>query len=583
LLDVSVVMFAIQGGVRLYTAVRRADADAKRMAGLVLPLPLADDPGVAAALVWFAKSAEGRPWLSADAEIGRIVGLARPATPDEERWLVERYRTVRPLAPEMSAGEAMALLTVQQWAQNESGAPRSPLQTVAGEVVNIAVDYFADMPGAVSEKRPEGKALKSALEALSETDFGTADLGDAAGQIVLAVVGAVSKNPEVVGGGDKERILVKSVASALATSAADHLGPNVPTEARLQAGGWLRLVGAAVLEGGIDAVSSNPDLFLGDDDDPTKTDPKKTVLFDVAKSVADLLVGDDKSLTFRGLLAADGLRVVVRAAVDAVARNPAILGKDRRGLRTILLAVATDLVDRDGLPTDLGPELARVVLEKTAANLDLVWPAAARSDAGAHLLLVAAKSVLSQLATPADGAWRPQFGKAELVALVDVVLDEVVDKPDWLVGPAGGKNDDLGAAVGATLRALAAIPGSRVNGAAAASAIESAVVAVADNHDLLDKLPAGSAQAGKSALEAAVGAVVSEVFRADASAKAKWSLARTSVVLSMSRIALAELAKHGVTPQSIEALRAFVAGEVNAARAFDADSFAAGLAAALAA
>src|SRR6185295_16171503 len=104
-----------------------------------------------------------------------------------------------------------------------------------GEVANIAIDYFAHTPGAVSDKRPEGRALKAALEALDDTDFGNIDLRDAAGQIVLSVIGAVSANPDVAGGGEKQQVLVKSVASALAASAAKHLGPGTPTEARLAA------------------------------------------------------------------------------------------------------------------------------------------------------------------------------------------------------------------------------------------------------------------------------------------------------------------------------------------------------------
>jgi hypothetical protein len=565
-------MFAIQAGVRLHSAVRAADADAKRSAALNLPLPLAEAPQYAAARAWF-KTDDGRKFIVVDARLRDLVeALVNPPQPDQD-WVVAQYRVCRPLPAVVNVDEAVGLFAVEQWTSDDPNAPPSGLRTVAGEVVNLAVDYFAHTPGAVSSKRPEGKALMAVLEALDDDDFKTADFRDVAGQIVLATVGAVSQNPGLFGGGARQTLLVQSVATALAKTVKERLDKDVPNSERLQASEWLRLVGAAVLEGGIEAVAANPKTFLGSDDDP-----KKTVAFDVTRTVADLLVGDDKMVTFRDVLSGDGLRTVLRSTVAAVAANPDVLGPDRRGLRTILLSVATD-VAKDGLPKDLAPEIARLVLAKTAANLELVWPDAKKDDASKHLLLTAARSVLTQLAAPGG---KMKFGKEDVIGLVEIVLDEIVENPEPFVGAAAAKSADLGAAVGAVLKALAAAPAGRVNGAAAAAAVEAALLAVASNHDLLEPLPAGSADAGKTALEAAVGAVVAELFKNQAKAQAKWALARSSVVVGMTQAALAALAKRGVTAQRVEALRKFVAGWVGDARPFDAAAFADELAQALA-
>ena len=579
---VSTVMMAVQGGVRLYGAFRRADADVKRAAGLVLPLPLADDPGYPAARGWFQSDADGQAFAEADAEIRRVAHDPGTPTAGEKAWLVAQYRRFSPAADPavvagfgMSVGEAKALWIVRQWAPGESAAPKSALQTVAGEVANIAIDYFVQTPGAVSEKRPEGRALRAVLEALDDTDFATADLRDASGQIVLAVIGAVAENPDLAGGGEKQQILVRGVTSALATSAAKHLGPGTPTDARLAAAEWLRLVGAAVLRGGADAVAANPAVFLGSGESfGGPGDPKKTVIFDVTKTVADLLVGDDDLLTMRSLLSADGLHTVVQATVDALAENPDVLGPDRRGLRTILLAVAKDLADRKGLPKDLGPEIVRLVLARTADNLDLVWPDATHADPAKHLLLTAAKSLLGQLATPADGTWRPKLTKEQMLDLVEDVLDDVIDNPSWLVQHASGVGSDLGVAVAAMVTALAAIPGPRLNGAAAASAIHAGLVAAAQNLDFLATLPPAAGAPARTALEAAVAAIVGELFDPAASQHAQWSLARASVAVTMIEIALDALADRGVSQADIDAVGEVVAKWVADGRAFDETEFA---------
>lgn len=545
----NLVFFAVQAGVRLYGAVRRADIDATRAAPLVLPLPRAPGVDVAAARTWFL--VDGKE--AATDEV-RALLLVDTLSAEQKARLVALYRDLRGIADGAEGAgatveELTALLTVRQWSEGEGGAPPSPLATVAGEVVNVAIDYFAHTPGAVSTKRPEGRALLAVLEVLDTQDFQGRDISDAAGQIVQAVMGAVAANPDLVSGGEREQLLVKSAAGALAKSAADHIAADLPSAQRWRAATWLSLLGGAVLEGGVDAVGANSTLFLGD------ADPRKTVLFDVTKSLADLLVGEDGKVTTAGIGSAQGLHVVVRAAVESVSENPGVLGADRRGVRTIVVGVLNDVLGQaDGLPPDLGPEVIRSILDRTAENLALVFPDAA-GDARKNLLLTAAGSLLRALGEkPADGAWRPALSRTQILEILDDVLDEIVDDPAWLEELAAGVNDDLGAAVRAAIAGLRETSGDRLTTDAAAGIVRAAVFAVIENRGLLEKIPGPDDASERAAVEAAVAAVVAGAFGDRDGVQDAVVRVRSSVVAAMTAAALDALARRGITPDAVEEL-----------------------------
>lgn len=549
----SVVFFAVQAGVRLYGAIRRADIDSTRGAALTIPLPRAPGVDAAAARTWFLGSGQ-------DAATGEVRALLNVdvLTPAQSARLIELYRDLRGLS-DGAAGlgatprELIALHTIRQWADGEGGAPPSPLATVAGEVVNVAVDYFAHMPGAVSVARPEGRALLAVLETLDHQDFAGSNLSDAAGQIVLAVMGAVAANPDLVSGGEREQLLVKSTAGALARSAQDHIADDLPAAERWRAATWLNLLGGAVLQGGIDAIGQNSALFLGD------PDPRKTVLFDVTRSLADLLVDEHGALTTAAIGSAEGLHQVVRAAVTSVAENPGILGADRRGVRTIVIGVLQDVLGgADGLPPDLGPELIRSILSRTADNLALVFPDAP-GDGRKNLLLVAAGSLLHALGEqPADGEWAPHLGRAQILEIVNTVLDEIVDDPEWLVALADDANDDLGAAVRAAVGALRETAGDRLTTETAAAIVQAAVIAVIDHRGLLAKIPGPDDASERTAVEAIVATVVATAFGdANAATQARRT-ARSSLVAAMTAAALAALARHGLDADSVALVEARV-------------------------
>ncbi|MGE5842841.1 MAG: hypothetical protein ACM335_11210, partial [Deltaproteobacteria bacterium] len=173
-----VVLCAVQAGVRLYAAGRRAYVEAALDRPLLLPLPAGPGITPASAVNFFRNDAKGRVIAAQEEnELIRTLLAAEAAgslTREGEQSLTQIYAAcLRELSPgdfddplspdESKAWELVPILTVRQWSMGELGDHPTALQRVAGTLVNAAVDYFAHAPGEISERRPAGRALKAFL------------------------------------------------------------------------------------------------------------------------------------------------------------------------------------------------------------------------------------------------------------------------------------------------------------------------------------------------------------------------------------------------------------------------------------
>lgn len=378
MVPVDTVFFAVQSALRLASAFKTAYVEATINRPLVLPLPAFTPVNADSARDWFR--GEGK---SAAADCGRVGQLlAKPYPSDEDqKELVEIYNLYYHPSAREFRGELRHAFTIRMWANDEAGHP-SPLQRVAGTLVNVAVDYFATSPGAVSERHPQGRALKAFLGAIDDTDFSSATLKEVAGDVLTGVLDAAP----TLARGPKESLLLSGVSASMAAAATDFLA-NANSAQLADGSAWLGLAANALIRGGSDVVLSNPELFLGE----------KAALAGVGRVVADLVVGEDAP-TFRNLLSGPGLETVSRAALGAVAAHPELL-EDKR-LKPLLVKLAGDL---STAPASF-PEIARLVLARTSEELE--GP------------LSTAVAILAKAPT--------------LIGAAEWMLDEVVENPDWI-------------------------------------------------------------------------------------------------------------------------------------------------------
>jgi hypothetical protein len=550
------VLFAIQAALQLSGGMRTAFVQGTRDRPLVLPLPRAPGIEYDSASSWFRLDAVGVEVAKSYPRIQHLVALTSPRA-EEKSELVELYVVLyAEHVPSASgfegargqlSGESLgALLEIRQWAKGQFGAPPTALQRVAGTIVNLAVDYFAQTPGAVSEKRPEGRALLAFLRAIDDADFATTAVEDVAGQLLIGVLDAVSGTPELVRGGENEQLLIQCVTRTLAVSARDQLA-SAPTTERWNAATWLQIAARSLVKGSADVVLAEPKRFLH-----LRDDAQANLVTHVGTALAELIIGE-RAVTIRPLLSAQGLDRIARATLEAVAANPSLLHVDNAGVTSLLTAIADDVSKLPGtLGADLFPNISQILLRQSAQHLELIWPPDVK-DPDRNLLLQASRVVLSKLAVPPDPPkpWRPAFNQRQLLVLLDGVVSEVRDNPQWLLALAGGADSRLSLTLDAMLEAIGRVPRGRIDAETAAAVLSAGIAAVASRLELLDRLPA--AGAGQSAI--ALTALLDAVFQVGAGAQASWRLARTSAVRGLVQVVLVELSKAGAGAREITLLR----------------------------
>jgi hypothetical protein len=556
MIEAQVVLFAIQATLKLYAGARQAYVDATLDRELILPLPRAPDLSKNINnIVQYFQTGEGNE-VRLENELLQTLLLDPTKNGAELRTLYAYYfAEINDLdgddmkGVEISAADLTHMLTIRQWGKNEDPGHPGTFQRMAGTIVEIAVDYFATMPGAVSESRPEGRALLAFLKGMSDIEFATENPRYLINGVMIGVLDAVAATPALLVTGEKEQLLIVGMSTALA-KAIDR--PNdVNTEKKKRdAADWARVVAAAVARGATDTVLANPSLFLG------KTDVGKFVLQDVVAQVADLAFGADK-IELQKVLSTDGLTTIAQTALGAISRNPEILGSDNTGLTKLVREVTGTLAaSKLKAGRDLAPHVISLVLECSAANLDMLWEGD-RNDPGRNLLVVAAKQTLTVLSGVVAGpATPPTFAQDQLVSIVDAVFAQVQANPAWVVDQiTGTHNEIVSAALTAALAAMKGRKPSQFGAEAARDVLLASIVAVGTRIEFLDHLPAGDAAAGKAFLTAVLDAILSAALEQPMPDSRRWQIARTKVVQSLVETSFSLLGKKGLTQANLGILR----------------------------
>jgi hypothetical protein len=559
-----IVFTAIYAGLRLYRAGYTAYVDSTRNRALTLPLPRGPiKPNATTAFTFFTNTDQGKE-IVADEKNERLRWLLNKLKePNPSQFLKQELLQIYSVAywstqsddPNVDLGpspvnidEFISLLTIRQWSQSEAPGKLTALQQVAGTLVNIAVDYFAHTPGLISSNRPEGRALLAFLETIDDVDFGSTPLPDIAGNLLVGVLDGINANPELISGGAREQDLIKNVTRALTVSANQHL-VNASAEEKRDAGTWLQLIAHSLVKSGAQTILSDPVRFLG-----IQQGAEVNVVQQVGTTLTDLIVGENE-LQLRSFISGESLNTITKTLLTAVAENPEVLRIGNDGLKSLIQELAQDLsVRKDLFSEDLLPDILQSILEKSAANLDLIWPADSMSPRN-HLLVSATSELLTALSesVTADSHW-PKLSKRQILSIAENVFDEVVDNPAWLLDRVNGQTA-LGTGLKAMLTSLGSKPAHKINTETLVVVLRSGLMAAATHHSLLEKLPGPGADAGKVALEAAIDAIIDTVNGDRVPADRKWQLLRNTSLQSLIGIGLASLAEHGAEQKQIDVLR----------------------------
>jgi hypothetical protein len=549
-----VVLFGIQAGVRLFGQARQAYVERTRERDLVLPLPGVDH-GSTGALARFYFDRGGGRYLVESPRLRdlhkKASNLASFEANDAEGFreyveLYDYYRALdRGLAKDgLLVGDIVALNSISQWRKGEEPHPRA-VRRIAGTLTEIGVDFFAGGPGAglLAGNAPAKELLRGVLDALDDEAFGETGLEGVVEKVFLATLDSIARNPALLSSDARTRDLVAGVARGIVADVNRRL-LDLPEGDRLfAADGLAELAGTvfrSVVRHGAEVVLRSPESFLG-----VRAGGEAALVTRVGTALLDaVLATDADGVDLAGLFTGATLDEVAKGALGVVAEHPELLGlaEDEAGIEAILKEVAAGLAaETRALVPDLLPDVVRLILDRTAENLDLLW----KADGSEHLLVTATKTLFKALAR--GGSKWPRLSRTQILEVVEAVLDELGENPALLTRKVGNQTA-LAAAVDAVLKEAATLDLGAISAETLAGLLEEAVKAAALRWDFLEKVGA------KTALGRAIEAVFAAAFPDDAGGAA-WTLAGGRTLRAVTAIVLGKLAEHGAGKAHIEIVR----------------------------
>ncbi len=553
------IIFAVKAGIKLGQQGKTAYAEATINRDLTLPLPNFQ-PSVSTGIADSYFAGAGNRYVN---EIPGLEKLYRKSmvgdvlSPAEEKKYIDYYLDfkreddikaglIKGDGIGLSSEALLSLVKVRQWALRKSPFP-SAYQRVLGTLIEIGVDYFSKDSGIIDKETAAGKALLGFLNSVDHLDFATSGIDTLARKLFIAALESIEGNPELLGADKATEHLVRAVASGLITDINRHVDAVGDTDLtrKEEIYEWGQTILRSVLSNAGEEVFENPSLYL-----PVRDIGERALVTSIGKTFLDLVLEDD-TVDLQNLFSRKALDRIVKTTLKVLSKHPSLVGVDNQGLKKIMSAVLKEFSGFEHeFNLNMVPEIMRVILEKTAANAELVWPDGF-NDPGKHLLIVAAKELVEELTSPpANGSgWKPQLSRSQIMHIVQVALDEVVRNPQWLIDMAESKAPYPGTAVGAALRALSEEPGRKLTPDSVKTMAEEVIRAVARDIKFLDTVKMNGKDA--SIIEHAMDTIVESLLADDTSNRARWILAREGVFEVVVGLVLALLEKEGLSAENI--------------------------------
>jgi hypothetical protein len=565
--EAEIILFGIQAALRINQQFRHAFADSTRSRAITLPLPNFPTAPDRSSMENFYRFGDGTEFAGRNLRVRSLLerlSQTGDLSPEEDqeftRLFQEHAALSRARGPglvttgENAAGitndDLVHLVTIRQWREGYDPNP-SLLRRMAGSLVNIAVDYFAGMPGALSAHTPGGKALRSFLEAFEHMDVATDGRDQILEALFVAALETLRDHPELLSEDERARALVRVVGTGIYEDAKQLVsapGRTLSDTERIRT--WAAMVFGSVLKTAETTVFSQPERFLG-----IRGAGQAELLSGVGQAVLGAIHSADgggAGADLATLFTRESLDGVVRAALAVVGHHPELVRAGSPFLKNLIAATAAELArPAKRLGPNLLPEAIRLILEHTAENLERLMPAGADQPAH-HLLLVAGREVLKQLdAPPAAGArWRVRFGPADALRMMEAVIAEVLENPGWLERQSGDADPLLGELIRDVLDTLRRSAPARLRKQTGLAVLQAALRTAGRRLEFLDKTSKHRRLVGL-----VVESVLATIFRPGLHSRAAWMLMRDATVGRLVNVVLESLERHGVSEAKIAAVR----------------------------
>jgi len=566
------IFFAIKAGVRIGVEARNAYIKNTKQREILLPLPNIDLSPHRNMVKRFFDN-DGAEFLQPESEISALHSRVDELKHDsvEEKRYLELYRkyaairNARELGQEsitlagsgqMALDAYLSLTALEQWAPGDPNKPR-PIRRMAGTIIELGIDYFATVPGAVNDNSKHAKTLKSFVKGLDKIQFSDVldqenPYPDLAASMFVAAMETLAEQPEFVTSDPNFQELVTVVSAGLVTDITTRLEQLEDDAQKDRLRDWGNLVFRSLLTNAGRKAISDPQRFLGVEDDA-----EATLVAKVGTAILNLAVTED-DLDLRRVFGREGLDVIVKASLSAVAEHPELVANiDNAAVTALIKDVAVSVSSMPTvLSSDAVPEIFRITLEKTGDNLELFWPELRPEK---HLLLTAAKTVLSRVSEPPseDANWKLEFRSDDVLAVVNSAIEELANNPEWLLKSAEDQDANLAVALDATLAVLRKHTDNRLSLPVAREIVVESLRAVSLRQEFLNEVVEA-----QPVVATVIEIVVSAAF-GEKNDAAKWQLLRSQTLTAVVTIALDRFSESAMNKACLESLKTVVTKTVS--------------------
>jgi hypothetical protein len=460
MIDPSIVLFAIESGVRLGRKINEVLVDETAQRPLLMPL---------GDLFGSVTEAEAMHFFAVDQP-----DLIRPggscfAIRDDRPKLVQVYRAMRGVEAELCPASDLSarrkaivsqLGALDQFDQEFKAG--SPTRRILGTLVEIGVDYFTAHPEAMGRDSAAKKIVHAFVSGLQDTEFAEGSGRQILGDLLGSALNAIGEHSNLLTDDRRLTVLLGAVQGAVA----EDVRSAVQEENEVARQQLFRRIGTSLIRGTAHAFAGEIALFMPDDD------AARHLVQDTLSQVLKGIEGTEDIFTN------DTVELVVTSALRATAENADLL-TDQKILQQLIEQTAGVLVERQWdklFSAATAGAVLHEVLEVTRENIEtLVKPDQPQKVFLAHALSAMAGSLSARLA--GGGSIQDLLSRRQVVELARVVLQETARSPELLLGEADDdpKKTVLAQVIASVAKALGDEPTLLTNGAGLVQLIQVAL------------------------------------------------------------------------------------------------------------
>ncbi|PHI19144.1 hypothetical protein CEQ90_14635 [Lewinellaceae bacterium SD302] len=522
------IIFAINAAIRLGRNTQQAYAKSLKSSAITLPLPRIV---VAGSKPTLARSFFG-DWnvLTGGAQfVGEIrelrdlharardLATTRPLTDQEWKVYSDYYELLKGTleagvngqlpSDSVNVDELTALLRIRQWERGKEAGTK-PLQIVSGTLVEIGIDYFNQVPGALNRESSLGKVMTHFLAAIDEIPFSdkprmrrhapriVPQLFIAAAESVAALSGELRADPKI-------QDFIRAASKGIAQDLFERMEGMSP-EQEEKAIKWSRLLLRSAVANAAGYVFEGPERLFD------VNNGANALISRTGSVLLDAILRDPDSLDLAAGFSSQSLDKLFSTTFEVIAQHPKLIdGRD--GFEQIVVGVSGAMAQSAFSSPEYLPELVRLILLHSATNLPEIWRD--RGQGVENLLLFATQQILFALTEPTPDGWRPDLSRAELLTIVNTLLEKTAENPEWITTEIDG-SPLLREVIRIILRRLAAAPRElRLSSPVLLGLIDAVIIAVSRDPELLETINWTNDAEESIVLETALGLIIDATLR----------------------------------------------------------------------